>query len=77
MPYLISVLVVAAGAVVLLTLLVRLGGPARRFAGTVGESRAHIADRTRALATRIRELRTALKRRRSRKGDGSHPVVAA
>ncbi|HZS21119.1 MAG TPA: hypothetical protein VFA63_09030 [Pseudonocardiaceae bacterium] len=77
MLYLISVLAVAAGAVVLLTMLVRLSASARRFAETVGESRAHVAHRTRALAMRIAELRLAVNQRLHRNGDGSHHTAAA
>jgi hypothetical protein len=76
-PYLISVLAVAAGVVVLLTVLVRLRGAARRLAETVGESRVHVARRTGALAMRIVELRIAVNRRLHRTGDGSHPAAAA
>ena len=77
MPYLISVLAVAVGVVVLLTVLVRLGGPARRLADTARYSRAHFADRTGALAARIAALRVAVNRRRHRNGDHSHPARAA
>jgi hypothetical protein len=76
-PYLISVLAVAAGVVVLLTVLVRLSGPARRLADTARYSRAHFADRTGALGTRIAALRIAVNRRRHRNGDRSHPARAA
>jgi hypothetical protein len=65
-PYLISVLVAAAGVVVLLTLLMRLAGPARRLAGTVYLNREHLADRTGLLAARIAALRVQLDRRRRR-----------
>ena len=57
MPYLICVLAVAAGVMVLLTLLVRLAGPTRRLAETMHRSRAHVADRTGLLAARIAALR--------------------
>jgi ABC-type lipoprotein release transport system permease subunit len=76
-PYLISVVAVAAGVVVLLTVLVRLSGSARRLAATVSESRAHVAPRTRALAMRIAELRIAVNRRLHRTRSGSHPATAA
>lgn len=66
MPYLISVLAAAAGGVVLLTLLVRLDGPARQLAGTVHRSRVHWADRIGLLAARIAALRVQLDRRRRR-----------
>ena len=56
MPYLISALAAAAGAVVLLMLLTRLLGPARRLAGTARLSRAGFADRSRALTARIARL---------------------
>jgi hypothetical protein len=59
-PYLISVLAVAAGVMVLLTLLVRLAGSARRLAGAVHRSRAHVADRTGPLAARIAALQGQL-----------------
>ena len=77
MPYLVSVLAVAAGVVVLLTVVVRLGGPARRLADTARYSRAHFADRTGALAARIAALRMAVNRRRHRDGDRSDPARAA
>lgn len=77
MPYLISALEVAAGVVVLLTVLVRLGGPLRRLAETARQSRAHFADRTGALAARIAALRIAVNQRRHRDGDSSHPARAA
>ncbi|HJT02577.1 MAG TPA: hypothetical protein VJ757_02965 [Pseudonocardiaceae bacterium] len=76
-PYLISVLAVAAGAVVLLMVLARLGGPLRRLADTARQSRAHFADRTAALAARIAALRVAMKQRRHRDGDSSSPLRAA
>lgn len=76
-PYLISVLAAAAGAVVLLTVLVRLGGPLRRLADTAGRSRAHFADRAAALAARIAALRVAVNRRRHRDGDSPPPARAA
>jgi hypothetical protein len=75
--YLISVLAVAAGAMVLVTVLVRLGGPLRRLADTARQSRAHLADRTGALAARIAALRVAVNRRRHRDGDSSPPTRAA
>jgi hypothetical protein len=76
-PYLVSALAVAAGVVVLLTVVVRLGGPARRLADTARHSRAHFADRIGALAARIAALRVAVNRRRHRNGDRSHPARAA
>jgi hypothetical protein len=66
-PYLISALVAAAGAVVLLTLLTRLLGPARRLAGAARISRARFADRSRALTARIAALRMELARWRRRR----------
>jgi hypothetical protein len=66
-PYLISMLAVAAGVVVLLTLLVRLGGATRRMAATVNHNRAHFTDRTGLLAARIVALRLALDQRRHRR----------
>ena len=77
MLYLVSVLAVAAGAVVLLTMLVRLSASARRFTETVGESRARVAHRTSALATRIAELRLTVNQRLHRNGDDSHRAAAA
>jgi hypothetical protein len=68
--YLLSVLAVATSGVVLLTLLARLAGPARRLAGTVQLSRAHVADHTGLLAARIAALRVALGRRRRRSNSG-------
>jgi hypothetical protein len=76
-PYLVSVVAVAAGVVVLLTVLVRLSGSARRLAETVGESRAHVVGRARPLAMRIAELRTAVNRRLHRTGGDSHRAAAA
>jgi hypothetical protein len=76
-PYLISVLTVAASVVVLLTVVVWLGGPVRRLADTARHSRAHFADRTGALAARIAALRIAVHRRRHRDGDRSQPARAA
>ena len=67
MPYLISALAAAAGAVVLLTLLIRLLGPFRRLAEAVRISRAEFADRSRALTARIAALRAELARRRHRR----------
>jgi hypothetical protein len=66
-PYLISALAAAAGAVVLLTLLIRLLGPFRRLAEAARISRAGFADRSRALTARIAVLRTELARRRHRR----------
>lgn len=77
MPYLVSVLAVAAGVVVLVMVLVRLRGPVRRLADTARQSRAHFADRTRALSARIAALRIAVRRRRHRNGDSSRPAAAA
>jgi HAMP domain-containing protein len=76
-PYLISAVAVAAGVVVLLTALVRLGGPLRRLADTARQSRAHFADRVGALAARIAALRVAVNQRRHRDGDSSRPARAA
>lgn len=67
MPYLISALVAAAGAVVLLMLLIRLLGPARRLAEAARTSRTSFADRSRALTARIATLRGELARRRHRR----------
>ncbi|MBV9164066.1 MAG: hypothetical protein JO309_07965 [Pseudonocardiales bacterium] len=77
MPYLISVLAAAAGVVVLLTLLTRLAGPARRLAGTVHRSRAHWVDRTGLLAARTAALRVQLDRRRHRnwRNSGQLPPI--
>ena len=77
MPYLISVLAVVAGAVMLITVLVRLGGPLRRLGDTARQSRAHFADRIGALAARIAALRVAVNQRRHRDGDSSPPARAA
>jgi hypothetical protein len=78
-PYLISVLAVAAGVVVLLTLLVRLASPARRLAGTLRRSRGHFADRAGLLTARIAALRVELDRRRHRRSspEGAYPPSAA
>ncbi|MGH3834743.1 MAG: hypothetical protein ACRDSF_03420 [Pseudonocardiaceae bacterium] len=64
MPYLISALVAGVGVVVLLTLLMRLIGTARRLAGTARISRAGLADRSDLLAARIATLRVKLAQRR-------------
>lgn len=77
MPYLISVLAVAAGVVMLLPVLMRLSGSVHRLVETVRESRAQVAERTSALAARVAELRVAVHQRRHRAGDGSHPGAAA
>jgi hypothetical protein len=79
MPYLISVLAVAAGAVVLLTLLGRLANSARRLAGTLRRSRGHFADRTELLTTRIAALRVELDRRRHRRSspEGAYSPLTA
>ena len=76
-PYLISMLAAAAGVVVLLMVLVRLGRVARRLSDTVFFSRAQFADRTTVLAARVAALRAALSERRHRNADGSRPVPAA
>ncbi|MGH3671402.1 MAG: hypothetical protein ACRDSH_12320 [Pseudonocardiaceae bacterium] len=73
MPYLISALIAAAGAVVLLTVLVRLAGTARRLSSTVHGFRTHLADRTTLLNGRIATLRVELNRRRA----GSRSAPAA
>lgn len=67
----------AGGVVVLLMVLVRLGGVARRLSDTVFLSRAQFADRTTVLAARIAALRVALSERRHRDADGSRPAPAA
>ena len=76
-PYLISVLVVAAGVVVLLAVVVRLVGLTRRLADTAHQSRTHFADRAGALTARVAALRIAVSRRRHRNGDSSPPAAAA
>lgn len=73
MAYLISVLAVAAGVVVLFTVLVRLRVRTRRLADTVHRSRAHLARRTGTLIARIAALRVALNQRRR----PSRPAPAA
>ncbi|MGH3981515.1 MAG: bacteriophage holin [Pseudonocardiaceae bacterium] len=77
MPYLISALAAAVGAVVLLTLLMRLIGPARRLAGTARVSRAGLADRSGLLAARIAALRVELARRRRRNAETPSEAPAA
>lgn len=62
-PYLVSVLMAAVGGGVLLVLLVRLVGPARRLVGAARTSRAGLADRSGLLAARIAALRVELERR--------------
>jgi hypothetical protein len=78
-PYVISVLMAAAAAVTLCTLLVQLVRPARRLVETARRSRAHFADRAGLLAARIAALRVELDRRRHRRrnAEGSHPASAA
>jgi len=76
-PYLISVLAVAAGVVVLLVVVVRLAGQTRRLADTARQCRTHFADRTGALAARIAALRIAVNRRRHRNGNSSPSAAAA
>ena len=76
-PYLISALAAAAGAVVLLTLLARLRGPVRRLATTARNSRARFADRSRALTARIAALRVELARRRRRRNAESSSEAPA
>jgi hypothetical protein len=76
-PYLISVVAGAVGIMVLVTVMVRLVGPVRRLADTARQSRAHLTDRTGALAVRIAALRVAISQRRHRNGDGPAPVLAA
>ncbi|MBV8539059.1 MAG: hypothetical protein JO364_10400 [Pseudonocardiales bacterium] len=73
MPYLISVSAAAAGVVVL----VRLGGSARRLAGTVHCGRAHFVDRIGLLAARVTTVRRELDQRRHRNGGSTHPTPAA
>ncbi len=75
MSSLISALVAAAGAVVLLILLTRLLGPVRRLARTARNSRAGFADRSRELTARIAALRVELARRRRRRN--AEPPSAA
>lgn len=79
MAYLVSMLAVAAGAVVLFTLLLRLAVPARRLAGAVRLSGTRFANRTGILAARLVALRVELDRRRHRKrnSEGSHPTSPA
>lgn len=72
MAYLTSVLAVAAGVVVLLMLLLRLIGPARRLAGIVLRSRAHFADQVRLLAALIAAVRAKLEVWRHRRGRRAH-----
>ncbi len=62
----ISALVAGAGVVVLLTLLMRLIGPARRLAGTARISRAGLVERSGPLTARIAALRVKLAQRRRR-----------
>lgn len=64
MSYLISALMAGAGVVVLLTLLTRLIGPARRLVGTTRASQVRLADRRGLLTARITALRVELDRRR-------------
>jgi threonine dehydrogenase-like Zn-dependent dehydrogenase len=63
-PYLISALVTGAGVVVLLTLLMRLIGPARRLVAIIRLSQARLADRCALLTARLAALRVELARRR-------------
>ncbi|HEX8934450.1 MAG TPA: hypothetical protein VF788_09695 [Pseudonocardiaceae bacterium] len=75
-PYLISLLAVVLATGALLTVLARLRGPTRRLSEAARRSRAHFADRIKALTARAAALRMALNRRR-RGGDGSRPAPAA
>ncbi|MFN2494530.1 MAG: hypothetical protein ABR608_01280 [Pseudonocardiaceae bacterium] len=63
MPYLISLLAVAAATMALLILLARLSEPARRLTGTARLCRAYLADRIGMLTARIAELKVELNRR--------------
>jgi hypothetical protein len=76
-PYLISVLAVATGVVIVLTVLARLRGRAHRLSDTVRRDRAYFVQHTGTLAARIAALRVALNQRRRRHGDGSRPTPAA
>jgi hypothetical protein len=68
--YLISGVLTAAGAVVLLMIFRALVAPARRLAATLQCSRAHLADRIGLLSARVAALRVALDRRRRRRNAG-------
>jgi hypothetical protein len=71
-PYLISALAVAAGAVVLMALLVRLACSTRGLARTTRSSGARLADRRGPLTARIAALQVELaKQRRARNEEGS------
>lgn len=70
-PYLISLLTVLAATVVLLVMLARLGGPARRLTGTARLCRAYLADRLGLLRARIAGLKVELNRRRVHRPAGT------
>jgi hypothetical protein len=63
-PYLVSLLTIAAAAAVLLVLLIRLAGRVRRLAGIARLTRTSFADHTGLLTARIAALRVELDRRR-------------
>ncbi len=71
MVYLTSLLVVAGATVVLAVLLVRLIGPARRFARAAAASRDAVTERTDLLAARVAAVRMELDRRRDRRTSDS------
>lgn len=77
MLYLISALVAAASAAVLIVLLVWLAGLARGLVGTARASQARLADRLSLLAARISALRVKLAQRRHRGSIGGSAGVPA
>lgn len=67
MAYLTSLLVVTGATVVLVVLLVRLIGPARRVVRMAEASRDDITERVKLLAARAAAMRMELDRRRNRR----------
>jgi uncharacterized small protein (DUF1192 family) len=75
-PYLISLLTVAAATIVLLIVLARLRRPARRLIETALLCRAYLTDRTGLLTARIAGLKVELNRRLHRRTGSSPPPAA-
>lgn len=78
MPYVVSLLTVAAAGVALLILIVRLATPVHRLTGTARVCSAYLAGRIGLLRARIAGLKTELNRRRSarRTRSSSGPTAA-
>ncbi|MGH4015209.1 MAG: bacteriophage holin [Pseudonocardiaceae bacterium] len=78
MPYVISLLAVAAASVALLVLLVRLSTPVRRLTGTARLCSTYLAEHLGLLRARIAGLKVELNRRRHarRVRDSGGPTAA-